>query len=84
MITALDHWAYDYMMEMLTPIMHLISKDTQSFLQGSYQGVPFVTMVIGVCHKTLEQEKLEAFTILPFTILVEVMMIGKPKQLQPC
>jgi hypothetical protein len=26
MIAALDGWAYDYMMEMLTPIMNLISK----------------------------------------------------------
>lgn len=75
MIAALDGWAYDYMMEMLTPIMHLISKvtiplppfplslfllflqDTSTFLQGSYQGTPFVTMVVNVCNKVLEQEK---------------------------
>lgn len=32
MIAALDGWAYDYMMEMLTPIMHLISKVIHSSL----------------------------------------------------
>lgn len=57
MIAALDNWAYDYMMEMLTPIMHLISKDTSTFLQGSYQGTPYITMIVKVCDKVLEQEK---------------------------
>eukprot|EP00604_Paraphysomonas_vestita_P003473 CAMPEP_0174819910 /NCGR_PEP_ID=MMETSP1107-20130205/3375_1 /TAXON_ID=36770 /ORGANISM="Paraphysomonas vestita, Strain GFlagA" /LENGTH=731 /DNA_ID=CAMNT_0016034207 /DNA_START=582 /DNA_END=2777 /DNA_ORIENTATION=+ len=59
MISALDNWAYDYMMEMLTPIMHLISKDTSTFLQGTYQEVPLTAMVVRTCLKVLDQEKID-------------------------
>lgn len=57
MIAALDGWAYDYMMEMLTPILNFISKDVPGFLRGSYNGVSYLQMILTIAQKFIESER---------------------------
>ena len=53
-------WGYDYMTELMVPILNYISKDVTTFLGGSYEGTPFVTMLLGVVEKCFTEDTSES------------------------
>lgn len=59
MLEAVDDWAWDYMMEFVSPITNFIAKGTAIFLQGNYNGKPFLDAVLAVCQKAIEHDTSE-------------------------
>eukprot|EP00607_Mallomonas_marina_P010314 CAMPEP_0182418884 /NCGR_PEP_ID=MMETSP1167-20130531/3264_1 /TAXON_ID=2988 /ORGANISM="Mallomonas Sp, Strain CCMP3275" /LENGTH=541 /DNA_ID=CAMNT_0024593345 /DNA_START=59 /DNA_END=1681 /DNA_ORIENTATION=- len=57
MILAMETWAFDYMQEITTPVLNFISKDTDTFLQGHYNGISFLDMVSGLIRKALDENR---------------------------
>ncbi|CAE7658804.1 unnamed protein product, partial [Symbiodinium microadriaticum] len=56
LMVAMDDWGYDYMMDLTTPVMNYISKDTETFMRGSFGDHSYVSMVLTVCQKALEHD----------------------------
>jgi hypothetical protein len=59
MLEAVDDWAWDYMMEFVSPITNFIAKGTATFLQGNYNGKPFLDAVLALCQKAIEHDTSE-------------------------
>lgn len=59
MLEAVDDWAWDYMMEFVSPITNFIAKGTAVFLQGNYNGKPFLDGVLAMCQKAIEHDTSE-------------------------
>ena len=59
MLEAVNEWAWDYMMEFVSPITNFIAKGTDVFLQGNYNGKPFLNNVLELCQKAIEHDESE-------------------------
>lgn len=57
MLVALDDWAFDYLQEFSVPLFNFISKDTLTFLQGSYKGVSYLDMLIALVSKAFDSNR---------------------------
>jgi len=51
LLQALDTWAYDYICEIMTPLLNYMSKDITAFMQRSHDGVPLVQLLLKVVEK---------------------------------
>jgi importin-7 len=56
LMVAMDDWGYDYMMELTTPVMNFIAKDTDTFMRGSFGENTYISMVLTVSQKALEHD----------------------------
>jgi hypothetical protein len=53
LMVCLDNWAFDYMLELATPILNYISKDIAKFLSDSHQGVAHLERLLTICQKAI-------------------------------
>jgi hypothetical protein len=56
LLQALDTWAYDYICEIMTPLLNYMSKDIDSFMQRSHDGVPLVQLLLKVVEKAFTND----------------------------
>ena len=56
LLKALDDWAFDYMSEIMVPILNFISKDINTFMQGHFEGKPYVLMLLEIIKKAFDED----------------------------
>lgn len=58
LMSCLEVWAFDYMLELATPILNYISKDINMFLSSSYLGVNHLDRLLPLCEKAIVHDNL--------------------------
>ena len=53
LLLCLDKWAFDYMLELTTPILNYISKDIVRFMSTAHEGVAHLDRLLIICEKAI-------------------------------
>jgi len=57
LLAVLEDWAIDYIAEIMAPLLNFMTKDMANFLQGGYEGRPFVVMVLDIVDKIFNHDE---------------------------
>ena len=54
MLDAMNDWAFDFMNEMLSPLLTFLTRGASIFLQSVHNGIPYVTLYLSSIQKGFE------------------------------